>query len=54
MGLHYLTFAERNLEKKKKLTVVRIRNEPGTRTMNIANLAGIFSASVVMNNIFDA
>jgi hypothetical protein len=53
MGLHYLTFTGRNLENKKKLTLVQIMNSVGMKSMSIGNRVGIFDDSVAMNSIFN-
>lgn len=52
MGLHYLTFLLRNLENRKKLTLVQIMNNAGFNNKNIVNNDSIFNDSVVINNIF--
>ena len=53
MGLHYLTFMGRNLENRKKLTLVRIMNCVGMNSKDIVNNVEVFSGSVVMNSIFN-
>ena len=50
MGLHYLTFAVRNLEITKKLTPVRIMNSAGLNSKNIVNNVNMLNDSVVMNH----
>jgi hypothetical protein len=42
----------RNLENKKKLTLVQIMNSFSMNNKNIVNSVGIFNNSVVMNNNF--
>ena len=51
MGLHYLTFMERNLERGKKLMPVRIMNSVGLNTKKIVNTVGNFIDSVAMNSV---
>ena len=51
MGLQYLTFMERYLENKKKLTMLRIMNSAGVSSMKIVNNVDIFSDSATMNSI---
>ena len=50
MGLHYLAFVERNLENKKKLTMVRITNSVGFIRKNIVNSVNIFNDDDAMNS----
>ena len=47
MGLHYLTFMERNLENKKNL--IQVMNNASMNNKNIMNSLGIFND---VNNIF--
>ena len=51
MGLHYLTFTGRNLENKKKLTLVWIINSAGLDSENIVCSVGIFNDSSAINSI---
>ena len=51
-GLHCLTFMERKLEIKKKLTPVQIMNSADMYSNNNVNIVGNFSDSVSMNSIF--
>ena len=48
---HYLTFMGRNLENRKKLTLVRITSSVGMINKNSVNSVSIFIESVTMNNI---
>ena len=41
MGLHYLTFIGRNLENKKKPTLLQIMNSVALNNKNIVNIVGI-------------
>ena len=50
IGLHYLTFMRRNLENKKKLTLVWLMNSVGMNSTNIVNIVGILTYIVAMNN----
>ena len=43
MGLHYLTFKGRNLEKGKKLTSIWILNNASMSNMNMVNSVGMDS-----------
>ena len=51
MGLHYLTFMERNLEIGNKLMPIRTMNNDGMNSKNIVNYASIFNNNVAMNSI---
>jgi hypothetical protein len=52
MGLRYLTFMGRNLQKKNKLLLVQIMNNFGMNSKNIVNNISIFNDNVFMNSIF--
>jgi hypothetical protein len=52
MGLHYLTFMLRNLENKKRLTLVQLMNSVSLDSKSIVNSVGIFNDIVAMNSIF--
>ena len=51
MDLHYITFIK-NLETRKKSTLIRITSSAGINRMNIVNCVIIFNYSVAMNDIF--
>jgi hypothetical protein len=50
MGLHYLTFMERNLENKKELTLIWIMNCVNMIIRNIVNNANVSKDHATMNN----
>ena len=52
MGLHYLTFMERNLRNKKKLMLVSIMNIAGLKSKNIINNVVIFKDSSFYLKLF--
>ena len=52
MTLHYLTFMGRNLENKKKSTLVWTMNITSMNNNNIMNSVGIFNDSGTTNNRF--
>ena len=52
MGIHYLIFIGRNLEKRKKLMPIRIMKSVGLNSKNIVNSVGIFNVSAASNNNF--
>ena len=53
MGLHYLIFMWRNLENKKKLTLVQIMNSVGMNSKNIIYNVSIFNDHAIMSSIFN-
>ena len=52
MTLHYLTFMGRDLENRKKLTLVRMMNCVGMNSKHILNNVGISNDSTAVKNIF--
>ena len=52
-GLHYLIFMGRNLEKKRKLTPVRIMKSVHFNSKNIVNTVGVSNDSDAMNSVFN-
>ena len=53
MGLHYLTFVERDLENRKQLPLVQIINSVCINSMNIVNSVGNFNDIASMNSVFN-
>ena len=49
MVLHYLTFMGRNLENRKKATLVHVMNIVGTNSKNVVNIVGICKYTIVIN-----
>ena len=50
MDLHYLTFMGRNLENRKKLTLVQTMNNDGMKNKNVGNSVNNFTDTAVMKN----
>ena len=53
MDIHYISYLTgRNLENRKKLTLVRIMNSANMNSKNIVNNVGTSDDSVAMNSNF--